>query len=141
MIILELFNNCFVIVMINMSNYIKLEDLQAYILSRKLSTMSWSLYNQLSYSIRITMGDQFIRSTDSVGANIAEGYGRWHYLDKAKFYYHSRGSLYETRHWAELFHERKILTDQQFQEFFVLIIDIGKKLNNLISQTKKNCSN
>ncbi|GIV44793.1 MAG: hypothetical protein KatS3mg035_1916 [Bacteroidia bacterium] len=31
------------------------------------------------------MGDQFVRATDSIGANIAEGYGRFHYLEKLKF--------------------------------------------------------
>ncbi len=31
------------------------------------------------------MGDQFIKSIDSVGANIADGYGRFHYLDRINF--------------------------------------------------------
>ena len=54
------------------------------------------------------MGDQFIEAVDSVGANIAEGYGRFHYLDRIKFYYNSRASLIEcNEHWIELLKERK----------------------------------
>ena len=37
------------------------------------------------------------RASVSIGLNIAEGYGRYHYLDCLRFYYHiARGSLDET---------------------------------------------
>lgn len=39
--------------------------------------------------------DQFIRATRSTTANIAEGYGRFHYLDNAKFCSNARGSCWE----------------------------------------------
>jgi len=45
---------------------------------------------------RYRLGDQMLRSARSVTANIAEGYGRYHYLDNAKFCRNARGSLYET---------------------------------------------
>ena len=61
--------------------YIVLKDLEVYRLARELSSMGWDIYDKLDWQDRKTMGDQFIRSTDSVGANIAEGYGRFHYLD------------------------------------------------------------
>ena len=39
--------------------------------------------------------DQMIRCSRSVTANIAEGYGRFHYQEFAQFCRQSRGSLYE----------------------------------------------
>ena len=42
------------------------------------------------------LADQLRRSSKSVGANIAEGYGRFHYTDRVRFCYHARGSLTET---------------------------------------------
>ncbi len=36
------------------------------------------------------IGYLFIKATDSVSANIADQYNRYHYLDKAKFYYNAR---------------------------------------------------
>jgi len=39
---------------------------------------------------------QIRRSALSISANIAEGFGRKHTLDKVNFYLHSRGSLTET---------------------------------------------
>ncbi|PXA03708.1 four helix bundle protein [Coraliomargarita sinensis] len=39
---------------------------------------------------------QIVRSARSVKANIAEGYGRFHYKDDAKFLSYARGSAHET---------------------------------------------
>ncbi|MBO6660371.1 MAG: four helix bundle protein [Roseivirga sp.] len=39
--------------------------------------------------------DQMIRASRSVTANIAEGYGRYHYQENIQFCRHSRGSLTE----------------------------------------------
>ena len=35
------------------------------------------------------------RASRSITANIAEGYGRFHYLDSSKFFSNARGSTYE----------------------------------------------
>ena len=40
--------------------------------------------------------DQITRSSRSSTTNIAEGYGRYHYLDNAKFCSNARGSAWET---------------------------------------------
>jgi four helix bundle protein len=44
---------------------------------------------------RYRLGDQFLRAARSTTANIAEGYGRFHYLDNAKFCSNARGSCWE----------------------------------------------
>ncbi|MBJ7296731.1 four helix bundle protein [Anabaena sp. UHCC 0187] len=41
--------------------------------------------------------DQLRRASCSVLLNIAEGYGRYHYLDRLRFMYIARGSLAETK--------------------------------------------
>ena len=88
--------------------YILLNDLEVYKLARELSKIGWKIYQDLNWQTKKIMGDQFIEAVDSVGANIAEGYGRFHYLDKIKFYYNSRSSLIEcNEHWIELLKERK----------------------------------
>jgi len=37
------------------------------------------------------LGDQILRSARSTTANLAEGYGRFHYMDNAKYCSNSRG--------------------------------------------------
>jgi len=44
---------------------------------------------------RFRLGDQILRAARSITANIAEGYGRYHYLDNSKFCSNARGSTYE----------------------------------------------
>lgn len=44
---------------------------------------------------RYRLGDQIIRAARSSTSNIAEGYGRYHYLDNAKFCSNARGSVWE----------------------------------------------
>jgi len=83
------------------------------------------------------MGDQFIRSTDSIGANIAEGYSRFHYLDKVRFYYNARASQSEaTDHWLDLLFERKKISQDIFEEFSSVSKDLQIRLNNFITHTK-----
>lgn len=116
--------------------YIVLKDLEVYQLARELSEMGWEIYDKLDWQDRKTMGDQFIRSTDSVGANIAEGYGRFHYLDKIRFYYNSRGSLLEcAAHWSELLCERNKISEEQFAAFKKIAEQLHLKLNNFIRST------
>jgi four helix bundle protein len=117
-----------------MGNYIELGDLEVYKLARKLSSIAWSIYDQLSWQDKKTMGDQFISSVDSVGANIAEAYGRFHYLDRIKFCYYSRGSYIEcSSHWLSLLTERKKITLDQSNEFLSIGKDFFLKLNNYIN--------
>ena len=114
------------------SQYLELKDLEVYVVSRKYSSFAWNIYSRLNWQQKKIIGDQFIRSTDSISANIAEGYGRFHYLDKNKFYYNARGSLLESRHWAGLMLERLIITKEEFSVVVKYFIDISKMLNKLI---------
>lgn len=120
-------------------SYIPLKDLEVYQLSRKLSAMAWKVYDRMNYEEKRTMGDQFIRSVDSVGANLAEGYNRYHYLDKIRFYYYSRASLAEAiEHWLELMYERNKVTKEHFNQMKELHQTLQVKLNNFITTTYKN---
>ena len=50
-------------------NYIELKDLEVYRLSRQLSAKAWDIYKGLNWQSKKIIGDQFIESIDSVGAN------------------------------------------------------------------------
>ncbi len=110
-----------------------LNQLKIYQLNREYSRGGWQIYERLTWEIIKTMGDQMIRSIDSVGANIAEGYGRYHYLDKIKFYYNARGSLFESKYWLDLMYERKIIESGCYLALMNLYQNIVKGLNGLIS--------
>src|ERR1035437_224393 len=119
-------------------NFIELKNLEVYQLSRKLSTIAWQIFSRMDYMDKKHIGDQFLRSVDSVGANIAEGYGRYHYLDKVRFYYNSRASHYEAfTHWLELMLEREKVSNAEFISISETALKLQVKLNNFISSTTK----
>ena len=72
------------------------EDLKAWQLARQLMIGCHQLAKRLPAIERNDFIPQIRRSSKSVMANIAEGYGRYHYLDSLRFYYFARGSLTET---------------------------------------------
>lgn len=118
------------------SAYIPIYELEVYRLSRKLSAMAWSVYQRLSFQEKKVWGDQMLSAVDSVGANIAEGYARFHFSEKSRFYYISRASLSEgIEHWIDLGFERGIVSDQEFELFNQLRRDVQVKLNNMIKST------
>ncbi len=114
-------------------NYLSLDKLEVYKLARELSRIAWEIYKDLDWQDKKIMGNQFVESTDSVGANIAEGYGRFHYLDKVKFYYNSRGSLLESRYWFEILDERGFLKEKDKNDYLKCYKELRPKLNGLIN--------
>lgn len=118
------------------SKFIPLQELDVYRLARKLSSIAWIVYQRLSFQEKKVWGDQMLSAVDSVGVNIAEGYARFHYLEKCRFYYISRASLSEgIEHWIDLGFERGIVNDQEYQELNKVRMDIQIRLNNMIKST------
>ena len=72
------------------------EDLECYQLVLRVLKEAYSVAERLPATERYNLADQMRRSAASVTLNIAEGYGRYHYLDSLRFYYTVRGSLSET---------------------------------------------
>jgi four helix bundle protein len=75
------------------------EKLLVYQQSEKLADEIWDIVQTWNTFARATIGQQLVRCTDSVGANIAEGTGRGTDKDNRRFVLIARGSLYETLHW------------------------------------------
>jgi four helix bundle protein len=114
--------------------YILLKDLEIYQLARELSKIGWEIYQKLDWKTKKINGDQFIEATDSIGANIAEGYNRFHFLDKIKFYYNARSSLSEAcYHWLEILRERDKINKNLYLRYKKIAEKLMIKLNNYIS--------
>lgn len=115
--------------------YLKLTDVKTYVISRKISKLVWEIVSKWDYIEKRTVGGQFIRSADSIGANIAEGFGRYHKKDKIKFYYNARGSVYEVFHWIELSLERNLLDELSHKKLMENLRILPREINHLIKMT------
>ncbi len=82
--------------------------------------------------IKIPVGKQLVRASDSIAANLSEGFGRYHYNEKKHFGYYSRGSLYEAKTWLLKAKNRGLIKNEKFIMFIEDINSIGKMLNAYI---------
>ena len=108
------------------------ENLEIYQLSEKLSDEIWQIVSKWTILAQDTVGKQIIRSTDGIGANIAEGSERGTALDNRRFLRMARGSLYETRHWLRRAHKRNLLSSEQTASLSPIIKQLTPKLNSHI---------
>lgn len=113
-----------------------LKDLEIYKFARDIAGDAWSVYSEMDWQTKKIVGDQFITAIDSIGANIAEGFGRYHYLDRNKFNYNARGSLIESIHWLDTVRERNIVNNPVYDVINGKTRKLMIKLNNYIVSTK-----
>ena len=118
-------------------SYLKLNDISSYKISFHLSNYVWDIVVKWDYFAKDTVGKQFIRSIDSISANIAEGFGRYNKKDKIKFYRYSFGSLKESLDWNEKAKIRKLLTEEQYKYILEELNKLPKELNYLIKFTNE----
>ena len=110
-----------------MSN--RIEDLEIYLLAEKFGDQVWSIMTEWPYFVKDGFGKQLSNAADSIGANIAEGFGRYHYKENKNFCYFSRGSIIETKAWLRKARNRNLITEQQFDDLIGQLETIHHKLN------------
>jgi four helix bundle protein len=71
---------------------------------------------------RYRLGDQLLRAARRTTSNIAEGYGRFHYLDNAKFCSTARGSCWETLDHSITGNDEELISTE--------LLDRGRVLTN-----------
>ena len=83
------------------------------------------------------LNQQLRRSSLSISANIAEGYGRFYYQDNVRFCYSARGSLEETLSHLIFAFESGFVPEELYQELEQEGEEIDKMLNGYIGYLKK----
>lgn len=81
---------------LNMESVRSFEDLECWKACRQLRIfVSRRILTALPKEERFELGSQIRRASRSATANIAEGFGRFHFRDNYKFCSNARGSLFE----------------------------------------------
>ena len=84
------------------------EDLDVYQVAREFRKVMYRVAKRLPDIEKFGLAGQVRRAALSLTNNIAEGHGRYHYLDQIKFTLHSRGSL------EELIDDLNVCEDEQY---------------------------
>lgn len=119
-------------------NYLKISQIEAYNISKDLSNFTWDIVIKWDFFARDTVGKQFVRAIDSISANIAEGFGRFHKKDKIKFFQYSKGSVLESYDWTEKSKHRNLISESEYNELLQTLQKLPKSINSLIKFTNDN---
>ena len=113
-----------------------LEDLRVLQAAEGVADGIWRRVVRWDSFARDVVGGQLARAADSIGANIAEAFGRFHYGEKLQFLYYARGSVYETKYWLNRALARGLLPSDRVQEDAAQLTDLARQLNAFAGSLK-----
>ena len=113
------------------------EDLAVWQRCRELRKKVSNLVKSFPKNEQFRLVDQMIRASRSVTANIAEGYGRYHYQENIQFCRQARGSLYELLDHFTVALDERYISQKEFEEFRTEIFESVKILNGYIKYLQK----
>ncbi len=119
-------------------------ELDAWKLSHTLRLRVYKMSKYLPVGEKYGMISQVCRSVSSIGANIAEGHGRFHFQENMQYCRQARGSLLETKDHLIFIRDAKLLigvSDEGIDELLELCDTIHAKLNGYIAYLKKRKQN
>ena len=117
------------------------EDLVVWQRSRELREKVSNLVKGFPKNEQFRLVDQVVRAARSVTANIAEGYGRYHYQENIQFCRQARGSLYELLDHFTVALDERYINQSKFEEFRTEIFELIKILNGYIKYLKREKKN
>lgn len=115
----------------------KLDDLEIYQLAMEIGDDVWIAVSGWDNLAKYSLGQQVVRSVDSIAANISEGYGRFHFKDRKRFMFYARGSHSETKTWLTKARNRQLISEAFFTEQMNKLDKLGVKMNNYIKVLDK----
>jgi four helix bundle protein len=107
-----------------------LEDLECWQACRRLRVfVAREAAKDLPADENFRLRNQLLRAARSTTANITEGYGRFHYVDNAKFCSNTRGSCYEVLNHLITANDEGLISDEQLSEGRQLVETAVKLVN------------
>lgn len=113
-----------------------LEDVRVLKSAEQIADAIYKVASRWDGFAKDVVGKQISRAADSIGANIAESFGRYHFGEKIQFLYYSRGSVFETKYWLNRASARELISSTDAQSYITRLTDIARQLNLYISSLK-----
>lgn len=114
------------------------DDLRVLRLAEEIADGIWKDVTKWDEFARDVVGGQLTRAIDSVGANISEMFGRYHFGEKLQFLYYARGSLFEAKYWVNRSLARDLITSTQGKLYSEQLTELAKQLNSFTTTVKQN---
>lgn len=114
----------------------ELEELRVLQIAERFSDEVWKIVGAWNQFSRDVVGKQITRASDSIGANVAEAYGRFHYGEKINLLYYARGSAYETKYWINRCRTRKLTDEVVANRLTADLVEIARQINSFVRMIK-----
>ncbi|MDP9081550.1 MAG: four helix bundle protein [Bacteroidota bacterium] len=111
-------------------------DLETWKQARKIRNLISDMAKKFPADEKFRLTDQIVRSSRSIGNNLAEGHGRFHYQDNIRFCIIARGSLTETYDHLIVAVDEKIITNEILQAFLPEYESCLRLINGYIQYLK-----
>lgn len=112
-------------------------DILAWSEAHKLVVKLYELTKTFPKEEIFGLTSQIRRAAVSITSNIAEGFGRYSFKEKIRFYYISQGSIIEIKNQLLIARDVRIITNDTFNEVDDQINNAHRLLQGLISKTKQ----
>jgi four helix bundle protein len=113
-----------------------MEDIRVLKNAEQIADAIYKVAVQWDEFAQDVVGKQIARAADSIGANIAESFGRFHFGEKIQFLYYARGSVFETKYWLNRAATRELMSSADSQNYVTRLTDIARQLNLYVSSLK-----
>ena len=117
-------------------------DLEVYTLSRQLAKEVFEVSKGFPKEEMYSLTDQMRRSSRSIGAQLAEAWGKRkyekHFVSKLT---DADGEQMETQHWIDAALDCSYLSDEQASVLLRQCASIGRMLNSMMNKSDQFCKN
>ncbi len=108
------------------------EDLEVYKVAREFRVAMYRVAGKLPEFEKFGLASQIRRAAVSLTNNLAEGHGRFHFLDQIKFTLISRGSLEELIDDLNICHDENYLPDAEVAKLKITAWHVLKLTNGYL---------
>lgn len=113
-------------------------DLKTWKIAHKLVLDIYKLTGNFPKNEFFGITNQLRRAVSSVTANIAEGFERYYFKDKIRFYYQARGSVAEVQNFLILSKDLGYIDVSDYDRLIKDADDIRQLINGMIRSINRN---
>jgi four helix bundle protein len=112
-------------------------DLEAWKKSHILTLKIYKITKDFPRDELYGLVSQLRRAASSVSANIAEGFARYHFKDKIRFYHNSRGSVAEVQNFILIAKDLGYVDLETCKKIGEMGNEVGKIINGMIKSIER----
>ncbi|MBI4692211.1 MAG: four helix bundle protein [Candidatus Terrybacteria bacterium] len=108
------------------------DDLEAWKKGHQLVLEIYKITKEFPKEEKFGIISQLQRASSSITANVAEGFSRYHFNDKSRFYYQARGSVSEVKNFLLLAKDLDYLDSKTLESLIEITNTTQRLINGLI---------